>query len=176
MRVAVVTESFLPSLNGVTTSVRHVLEQLAARGHEAIVITPSAESPRRYAGFAVHEVPAIGYRSFQVGMPVPQVQQLLARFAPDVIHAASPFLLGTAALAAGRRLGIATVAIYQTDVARYARRNRLRALETAAWNVVRRVHEGADLTLAPSTAALADLRRLGLTRLALWGRGVDVHG
>ncbi|WP_309710454.1 glycosyltransferase family 1 protein [Pseudolysinimonas sp.] len=175
MRVAVVSESFLPTVNGVTTSVVRVLEHLAARGHEATVIVPAAGSPREYAGFPVNQVPALAYRQFPVGLPNSQVSGLLAAFRPDVLHVASPFLLGAQAIAAANRLGVPSVAIYQTDVSGYARRNRLAAASAFAWRLVRWIHEGADLTLAPSTTALADLRAAGVPRLERWGRGVDIE-
>ena len=174
MRVAVVSESFLPTINGVTTSVRQVLDHLKRRGHEAIVIVPSAGAPASYAGFPVFGVPAIAYRQFPVGLPSPQVQRLIADFAPDVIHAASPFLLGAQAIAAGGRLGIPSVAIFQTDVAGYARRNHLGGATRFAWRVVRWIHDGADITLVPSSASMTDLENAGIHRLARWGRGVDL--
>lgn len=174
MRVAVVSESFLPTVNGVTTSVVKVLEHLADRGHEAMVIVPAAGSPRRYAGFPVHEVAALAYRQFPVGLPNTQVSALLADFAPDVLHVASPFLLGAQAIAAANRLGIPSVAIYQTDVSGYARRNRLAVASAFAWRVVRWIHEGADLTLAPSSTAIAALQAAGVPRLGRWTRGVDI--
>lgn len=174
MRVAVVSESFLPTVNGVTTSVRQVLDHLRREGHDAIVIVPAAGAPASYAGFPVFSVPAIAYRQFPVGLPSPQVQRLIADFAPDVIHAASPFLLGAQAIAAGGRLGVPSVAIFQTDVAGYARRNRLGAATRFAWRVVRWIHDGADLTLVPSSASMADLDGAGIRRLARWGRGVDL--
>ena len=174
MRVVVVSESFLPTVNGVTNSVKKVLDHLAANGHEAIVIVPAAGAPKEYAGFRVHEVPAIAYRQFPMGLPSPLVQKLIADFRPDVIHAASPFLLGAQAIAAGGRLGIPSVAIFQTDVAGYAKRNHLGALTKVAWRIVRWIHEGADLTLVPSSASMADLEAAGIQRLARWGRGVDL--
>ncbi|MCU1411374.1 MAG: glycosyltransferase family 1 protein [Rhodoglobus sp.] len=174
MRVVVVSESFLPTVNGVTNSVKKVLDHLAANGHEAIVIVPAAGAPKEYAGFRVHEVPAIAYRQFPMGLPNPLVQKLIADFQPDVIHAASPFLLGAQAIAAGGRLGIPSVAIFQTDVAGYAKRNHLGALTKVAWRIVRWIHEGADLTLVPSSASMADLEAAGIRRLDRWGRGVDL--
>ncbi len=174
MRVAVVSESFLPTTNGVTNSVRKVLEYLRDNGHEAIVIVPAAGAPQHYAGFRVHEVPAVAYRQFPVGLPSPAVETLIARFRPDVIHAASPFLLGAQAIAAGRRLGIPSVAIFQTDVAGYARRNRLGAATRFAWRIVRWIHDGASLTLVPSSASMNDLHAAGVGRLVRWGRGVDL--
>jgi phosphatidylinositol alpha 1,6-mannosyltransferase len=175
MRIAVVSESFLPTLNGVTTSVCRVLEHLRDQGHDAIVICPSAGAPQEFAGFPVHEVPAFAYRQFPVGLPNPQVQRLLDDFGPDVVHAASPFLLGAQAIAAAARRNVASVAIFQTDVAGYARRNGLGAATALAWRLVRWVHDGADLTLAPSTASMADLASAGVKRVERWGRGVDLE-
>ena len=174
MRVAIVSESFLPTVNGVTNSVKKVLEHLRDRGHEAIVIVPAAGAPSHFAGFPVHEVPAFAYRQFPVGLPNPGVARLLADFAPDVVHAASPFLLGAQAIAAAGRVGIPSVAIFQTDVAGYARRNHLGAATKFAWRVVKWIHEGADLTLVPSSASMHDLELAGVERLARWGRGVDL--
>jgi len=173
--VAVVSESFLPTVNGVTTSVLRVLDHLAAQGHEAIVICPDAGAPAEYAGFRIHQVPSIAYRQFPVGLPSPQVQRILSGFRADVLHAASPFLLGAQAIAAANRLGVPSVAIYQTDVAGFARRNGLGMTSAIAWKYVRWVHEGADLTLAPSAASEYDLRTAGVSRLARWGRGVDLE-
>lgn len=175
MRVAVVSESFLPTVNGVTTSVLRVLDHLAAAGHEAIVVCPDAGAPAEYAGFRIHQVPSVAYRQFPVGLPSPQVQRILARFEPDVLHAASPFLLGAQAIAAANRLGVPSVAVYQTDVAGFARRNGLGMTSAIAWKYVRWVHDGADLTLVPSAASEYDLRTAGVRTLARWGRGVDLE-
>lgn len=175
MRIAVVSESFLPTVNGVTNSVRHLLRHLRDAGHRVIVIVPAAGAPKEYEGFPVHEVPALAYRQFPVGLPNPGVTKLLAEFRPDVIHAASPFLLGAQAIAAGKRLGVPSVAIFQTDVAGYARRNHLGAAEQVAWRVIRWIHDGAELTLAPSSASIADLAGAGVQRVERWGRGVDLE-
>jgi phosphatidylinositol alpha 1,6-mannosyltransferase len=174
MRIAVVSESFLPTINGVTNSVCKVLDHLAAQGHEAMVIVPTAGSPATYAGFPVVQVPAVAYRQFPVGIPGPRVQKLIDDFSPDVVHVASPFLLGGEAIAASKRLGIPTVAIFQTDVAGYARRNHLAAASRVAWRIIRWIHADADLTLVPSSAAMADLEKAGIARLSRWGRGVDL--
>lgn len=174
MRVAIVSESFLPTVNGVTGSVCKVLDHLADNGHEAMVICPAAGSPSHYRGFPVHQVPAVAYRQFPVGIPNAQLARLIGRFRPDVVHAASPFLLGAQAIAAANRQGIPSVAIFQTDVAGYARRNRLGSASKLAWRFVRWIHDGADRTLAPSTSSRNDLEGAGVQRIELWGRGVDL--
>jgi len=175
MRVAVVSESFLPTVSGVTTSVCKVLAELRRTGHEAMVVAPSG-APESYAGFPVHTVPALSYRQFPVGLPNPRVLGLLADFQPDVLHAASPFLLGAQGIAAARRLGVPSVAVFQTDVAGYAHRNHLGQATRLAWRFVKWVHDGADLTLVPSEASMRDLRRIGVANLDRWTRGVDLDG
>lgn len=175
MRVAVVSESFLPTLNGVTTSVARLLEHLEWEGHDATLIVPAAGAPSRFSGFAVHEVAAVPYRRFPVGLPNHRLALLLAGFDPDVVHVAAPFLLGAQALATARRMGVPSVAIYQTDLPAYSRSNGLRVTERIARRIIGRIHDGADLTLAPSSSAAGDLLASGVDRVARWGRGVDIE-
>lgn len=175
MRVAIVTESFLPTVNGVTNSVKKVLDHLSLRGHEAIVICPAADAPAEYAGFRVHEVPAVALREFPVGLPSPVVERIIDGFAPDVLHAASPAILGGHAINAAKRRGIPSVAVFQTDIAGYTGTNGIGVMRELAWSMLRRVHNAADRTLAPSTASIRDLARRRVERVHRWGRGVDLH-
>mgnify|MGYP006198528291 FL=1 len=99
-RVAIVTESFLPQINGVTNSVVRVLETLKQHEIEAMVIAPTAPSPK-HLGFDVHTTTAISVLQFPVAMPGPGVAKLLEDFAPDVIHVAAPFMIGAQAIAWG---------------------------------------------------------------------------
>jgi phosphatidylinositol alpha 1,6-mannosyltransferase len=179
VRVAIVTESFLPTLNGVTTSVLRVSEFLTQRGDEVMVIAPQvpgATDDDLPAGLQVHRVPSLAYREFPVGLPHPMVQTLLAHFQPDVLHAASPFLLGYQALLAAKKLRIPSVAIFQTDVAGFAKRNALGATERFAWWAVANIHNTADLTLVPSQTSKRQLEECGVSQLDHWARGVDLRG
>jgi phosphatidylinositol alpha 1,6-mannosyltransferase len=121
MKVAIVTESFLPSINGVTNSVLRVIDTLLQEGHELLVIAPTSEGPS-YRGVPVIKSPAVVLSGFPVAIPTPLISAALDRFGPDVIHVAAPFWLGGEAIAYGHRRGIPTVAIYQTDVAGYMKR------------------------------------------------------
>ncbi|WP_336920843.1 glycosyltransferase family 4 protein [Aquipuribacter sp. SD81] len=174
MRVAVVAESFLPTVNGVTNSICRVLEHLERRGDEALVIAPGP-APESYAGAPVREVTAFSYRQFPVGLPTAHVQQVLEDFAPDVVHVAAPFVLGAYGLTACERLDLPTVAVYQTDMAGFAARHGFTLASRGVWRWLRRVHEMADMTLAPSRSAMADLRAHRVPRVRLWGRGVDTE-
>jgi phosphatidylinositol alpha 1,6-mannosyltransferase len=176
VKVAVVTESFLPHVNGVTRSVLHVLEHLRDNGHDARVVAPG-DPPRSCHGFDVIGLPAVGLPGYpQVRLPVVAPGRLvreLAEFRPDVIHLASPFILGGPTVRAAADLGVPVVAVYQTDVAGFALRYGLSAVSNAAWRHIRSIHERADLTLAPTPTVARDLERHDIPRVRIWPRGVD---
>lgn len=184
MRVAIVAESFLPNVNGVTNSVLRVIEHLRRTGHEVIVIapdTPRGEPPadKLHDGVRIHRVPSMMFpkvTSLPLGVPRPRMVGVLRGFDPDVVHLASPALLGWGGVHAARHLGIPTVAVFQTDVAGFAQSYGIGALSRASWAWTRRLHSKADRTLAPSTAAMEDLVAHRIPRVYRWGRGVDVTG
>lgn len=185
MRIAVVTESFLPQVNGVTNSVLRVLEHLHAEGHQALVVAPGSRArpaagertPREHCGFPVVGMPSVPlprYQQVRVAASGPlRLDRTLAAFRPDVMHLAAPFLLGQQAAQAGHRLGIPMVSVYQTEVPGYAARYGLPQLEPVLWRWVRHVHNLTGRTLAPSSFAAAQLAEHGVQRVHRWGRGVD---
>jgi phosphatidylinositol alpha 1,6-mannosyltransferase len=177
MRVALVTESFLPQVNGVTNTVRRILEHLAAEGHDALVVAPGP-GPDSYAGFPVVAVPAVGlpgYREFKLGLPTRRVERILRGFGPDLVHLASPIALGAAGARAARRIGVPCVAVFQTDIAGFARQYGFRGTHAVIWSWLRHIHRQAEVNLVPSKASLEQLRAQSIPRLALWGRGVDAE-
>lgn len=184
MRVAIVAESFLPNVNGVTNSVLRVLEHLRRTGHEALVIAPdnprgAAAADRIHDGIRVHRVPSRMFpkvTSLPLGVPRPRIVGVLRGFDPHVVHLASPALLGYGGLHAARRLGVPTVAVFQTDVAGFAASYGMGVASTAAWAWTRHLHSRADRTLAPSTAAIEDLEAHRIPRVHHWARGVDITG
>ncbi|GAA4570993.1 glycosyltransferase family 4 protein [Planotetraspora kaengkrachanensis] len=177
MRVAIVSESFLPQVNGVTNSVCRVLEHLARTGHEAMVIAPG-RGPSDYAGFPIRTTPAFRlpfYRSFRVGLPSGEIMTALEEFKPDVVHLASPTVVGASGMTAAARLGVPAVAVFQTDLAGFARQYGMRGADAAIWGWLRHIHVRAARTLAPSSATMSELNAHGIPRLSLWGRGVDLQ-
>ncbi len=179
MRIAYVTESFAPDVNGVASTAMRVAEQLARLGHHPLVIAPepAGGAPRIGTDFPVVRVPAVGlplYRGFRVGLPGPHVRAAIAGHRADLVHLAGPVILGASGGAAAQRLSLKTVAVYATDLAAYARTYHLGgAGESACWQRLRRIHNAADRTLAPSAATAAVLRDRGFRRVHVWGRGVD---
>jgi phosphatidylinositol alpha 1,6-mannosyltransferase len=174
LRVAIVTESFLPALNGVTNSVLRVLDTLEADGHEAMVISPSFRE-RHYGNVECFRAPAIPFKQFAVGLPNPYLTATLAQFRPDVVHVASPFWLGGQAIAAAARLRVPSVAVYQTDVSGYLARYNMQFARAAVDRMIAAIHAPASVNLAPTPAAASYLKGLGLKNVDVWGRGVDLE-
>lgn len=176
LRIAIVAESFLPLVNGVTNSVLRVTEHMRDRGHSVDIVAP-APSIGTYHGATVHEIPSIGvpgYQGLRVGRSRAAVRSLFTSLKPDVVHVASPAVLGAAALGLAGEMGIPSVAIYQTDLAGFVSRYHLSMMSPVVWRGVARLHRSADLTLAPSTSAVWDLRERGVDNVVRWMRGVDL--
>ncbi len=183
VRVAIVAESFLPYVNGVSNSVVRVLEHLRRTGHEALVIAPDTppgepRADRLHNGIRVHRVPSRMFpkvTTLPLGVPLPRLVRVLRGFDPDVLHLASPALLGYGGLRAARRLGVPTVAVYQTDVPGFAESYGIGMTSRAAWAWFRHLHSLADRTLAPSTATMESLAAQRIPRVHRWTRGVDLY-
>jgi len=175
LRVVIVTESFLPQINGVTNSVLRVLEHLKAHGDQALVIAPeSVGGVNEYLGFRVKRVPSLEMKGMlPVGFPMKSLEPLIDGFAPDVIHLASPFFLGNYAAKIAEKLNIPTLAIYQTDVAGFARHYGLTIAHDSLKKWVAKIHSRATRTLAPSKWSCEDLEKSGVQNVHLWQRGVD---
>lgn len=183
MRIAYVTESFPPVVNGVAITAMRVAEHLVRRGHKPLVIAPEPApgSLRLDAEFSypVARMPSVAlpiYPDFRFGVPGPWIRTAIAEHGADLVHLAGPVVFGASGGAAARKLGLPVVAVYATDMAAYARTYHLGRLgETVSWRLTRRVHNAVDRTLSPSAATAADLKARGFERVSVWGRGVDTQ-
>ncbi|MFP5308172.1 MAG: glycosyltransferase family 4 protein [Actinomycetes bacterium] len=177
LRVAIVTESFPPSVNGVAGTVARVAEHLRRRGHEVVVVAPGPGQDG-HDGVPVVRVPSLPLPlcpELPVGLPVPRLRETLEAFRPDVVHLASPAVLGHAGGRIARDLGVPVLAVHQTDLPGFATRYRLRPLARPLWGWVRRTHALADRTLAATPTVARDLRLAGVRDVHVWGRGVDAE-
>jgi phosphatidylinositol alpha 1,6-mannosyltransferase len=181
VRIAYVTESFPPDINGVAHTALRVAEHLVNRGHEPLIIAPEPAGgqprPDRMLEYPVVRVPSFAvpvYPGLRVGVPGPRIRAAVAAHPTDLVHLAGPFVLGASGCTAARKLRLPAVAVYATDMAAYARSYHTGLPGQAiAWGRLRRIHNAVDRTLAPSSAAARDLRAHGVERVFIWGRGVD---
>ena len=175
MRIALISETFLPDTNGVVSTLCHLLDYLQSRGHEAILFAPH-DAPHSYAGTQV--VPL-------AGMPLPMYPDLkftppqfgitahLRRFKPDILHLAGLVALGPTGRYVANVLRLPMVGAYHTDFPAYSTHYGMGWLKSSTYAYLRWFHNRCAINLCPSLATIADLRAHGFRRLRLWGRGVD---
>ena len=176
MRILIATESFLPRSNGVTNSVLKVGTNLRNLGHDVQILAPG-KGPFEIQGLNVDRVPSIAVESLaQVDFPTIRVKEIanrINRFKPDVLHLASPFLLGDQARRVAKQYQIPSVAVFQTDVAGFVNHYGLSRISTLVERRIKKIHSTVDLNLAPSTHSMSYLENLGIGNIKIWGRGVD---
>ncbi|QGN32215.1 glycosyltransferase [Microlunatus sp. Gsoil 973] len=176
MRIAFVTETWLPSADGIITRVLATIDELRRRGHEILVVAPRTPEPE-HAGVLVRTVPTIRfgwvYGGQRWGLPLPRVARYLAEFGPDVVHVLNPVLIGAAGAVSARAQGVPLIASHHTDLVRYARDYQLSWIVPALRAHQRRLHGLAHVNLATSTTGREQLHANRITNVGLWPAGVD---
>ena len=172
MRIEIVTDTFLPDVNGVAMTLGRMRDGLRARGHRVHVIHTGASAGVGESCAAA--VPLPGYKEVRVGLPKPfELRARWLRKRPDVIYVATESPLGTSALKAANALGIPVAAGFHTNFQDYMGQYRMGVMQPLALAYLRRFHQRADCTLAPSDDIVARLNSAGFDRVHRLGRGVD---
>lgn len=177
MRIALVCETFLPDVNGVTTTLCRLLEYLDAEGHETLLFAPQG-APSHYA--ATEIVPLGGmplplYPELKLTPPQFGISNRLRAFQPDLLHLVGPVVIGAMVPYLAQNLRLPLISSYHTDFGAYSRHYGLGFLQDTVNAYLRWIHNRCLVTLCPSSVTLEALRTHGFRRLKVWGRGVDIQ-
>lgn len=175
MRVAIITENFLPKVDGVTRTLARLLEHLQTSGHQALLLGPDS-GMEQYAGAEI--IGTVGwpfpfYPELKLNFFRPLFMRRLSEFRPDIVHLVDPVILGAAGLMVARVLDIPLVSSYHTNLAAYCEHFGFAFLTKPMWSHIRSIHNQCSLTFCPSLSTAAMLRKQGFHRLHIWSRGVD---
>lgn len=177
MKIAIVTETFLPSTDGIVTRLTKAIDYFIREGHEVLVIAPDL-GVYDYKGAKVVGVKPITfpfYRYRKWGVPSRKVYRELKKFQPDVVHAVNPILLATSAVKAAQKLDLPLVSSYHTHLPKYLDYYKVyKPAKPLLWWYIKRNHKNADLNLVTSKAIHDELAEQGIERLDIIPRGVDV--
>ncbi len=173
MRILLTTESSLPYLSGVTVAVDALARGLGSRGHEVLVLAPSpvsgeepgsAGSPGpapRYAWMPSYQMPRVAPPRYRMPWPMPWAAAVRGaeRFAPDIVHAHSPFVSGLLARRLARRIGAPLAFTHHTRFADYGHYLGPLAGPGAALTdaYLGRFWGGCGAVIAPSTDLAAEI-------------------
>lgn len=177
MRIALICETFLPDVNGVTTTLCRLLEYLQYQGHDVLLFAPHG-APSSYAGAEVvplNGMPLPLYPEVKLTPPQPGLTARLQRFQPDLVHLVGPVVLGAIVPGIVRRLGLPLIASYHTDFGAYSQHYGFGFLKHGVNAWLRWIHNRCRINLCPSRFTMNVLRAAGFRRLRIWGRGVDIE-
>ena len=176
MRIAVFSDTFLPQVNGVANTLARLLEWGERSGNSIRLFAPQyMGAPGAEASvLRFPSVPFFPYPECRLAWPAARrIDPLLRQFQPDVILNMTEFSLGRAGLSAARRMGIPAVSNYSTHFPQYLSYYHADWLKPAAWQFIRRFHQQHAATVCPSSDAQASLWQQGVTRTAIFSRGID---
>lgn len=182
VKLALVTETFPPEINGVAMTLHRLVNALAARGHVIEVVRPrqsradALATPPPFAEFLVPGYPCPGYPDLKIGWPVYfRLKKHWRAARPDVVHVATEGPLGCAALHAARTLKIPVSSSFHTNFHAYGKHYGVGFLHNAGLAYFRWFHNRAACTFAPSADVITALAASGFRNLHLMGRGVDTE-
>jgi len=164
LKIAIVTDAWLPQVNGVVTTLVELRLGLIARGHEVVMVEPS--------GFRRFACP--GYREIELAWwPARRVAALLREARADAIHIATEGPLGGAARAYCKRRSLAFTTAFHTRFPEILAKA-LRVPERWGYAWFRRFHAGSSGVMVPTAGMLEILRGYGFRNLRQWSHGVDL--
>jgi phosphatidylinositol alpha 1,6-mannosyltransferase len=189
VRVLYCTDTYPPQVNGVSVVTALSVEGLQQRGWECAVVAPryaartatlTGLTARSLGAAAEHTTIASGplpiYPDVRIAAPAYlTIARAIGRFKPDLVHCQTEFVVGRLGQIAARRANLPLVSSYHTDFSRYAKAYGASWIRPAVSAYIARFHRRSLRTYTPSAPARDDLHRLGVERVEVWGRGVDVN-
>lgn len=178
MRIAIITENFLPKVDGVTRTLARLLEHLSKTGHQVILLGPETNMAT-YAGadlVGTYGIPLFLYPELKFNFWRPKFTQKLMKFQPDVIHLVDPVFLGAFGLAVVRYYlpNVPIVSSYHTNLAVYCDHFGYGFMTSIMWRWNQYCHSFSRFTACPSPSTTTILNDHGFNNVRLWPRGVDI--
>ncbi|MDQ7988578.1 MAG: glycosyltransferase family 1 protein [Candidatus Dactylopiibacterium sp.] len=180
LRIAIVTETYPPEINGVAMTTGRIVDGLLRLGHEVRLVRPrqhAEDQPAPTAGFdemLAAGIPIPRYNHLKMGLPARlALVRAWSRERPDIVQVVTEGPLGWSALGAARKLRIPVITEFHTNFHSYTRYYGVGWLRQplAAW--LRRFHNKGDLCLVPTASLRAELTASGHARVDVLARGVD---
>jgi len=182
VKLAIVSETFPPEINGVAMTFGVIASELGRRGHSVAVYRPwrrdlkGTTGARGYAQVPMPGLPIPGYPLLRMGLPAAGVlRRAWTADRPDLVHVATEGPLGLSAVKAARSLGIPVTSSFHTNFHAYTQHYRISLFRDVALAWLRYVHNLTNRTFAPTADLCDELAKMGFRNLAVLSRGVDTR-
>ncbi|MDF1763130.1 MAG: glycosyltransferase family 1 protein [Oleibacter sp.] len=179
-RVAIITETYAPEINGVAHTLLQLVNGLKNCGIEVLIIRPhqqGTDQDKQHIDEHTITVPGLplpGYKELSFGLPMrSRISSALTEFAPQAIYVATEGPLGLAACSAARRLNVPVVSGFHTNFHQYGKHYHLGLLENLGYRYLRWFHNRTAATLVPTINQANELTQHLFERVHVMARGVD---
>ncbi|AKG04484.1 MULTISPECIES: glycosyltransferase family 4 protein [Salimicrobium] len=176
MKIVIVTETFLPSTDGVVTRLKEAITYIHKKGHEVVIIAPDL-GVKEFDGAIVEGIKPAKlpvYSSKYFSLPSRKVKDLLEKHNPDVVHVVNPALVGVSGVYYANKLGFPLVASYHTHVPKYLDYYNLYPFKPIFWAYFKKLHSYAHTNVCTSQTILKELQQKRIHNLEVWKRGVAI--
>lgn len=182
LRVAVVTETWPPEVNGVAVTLSKLIQHLGQRQHTIQLIRPRQDkhdAGREQTGWSellLRGLPIPKYPQLKLGLP--SKKALLKAWSskrPDVVHIATEGPLGWSALQAAHILRLPVTSDFRTNFHSYCQHYGVGWLSKPIVAYLRKFHNRTALTMVPTSALKHQLESVGFKNLRVVARGVDTQ-
>ena len=181
LRVAMVTETYPPEINGVALTIEKLARGMQDRNHDIQVIRPRQEqdgwTPNDMAGAPVltRGLPIPRYPQLKIGLPAKRLlHDLWSRRRPDLVHIATEGPLGWSALKVAKKLQIPVSTDFRTNFHAYSSHYRVGWLQKPIMSYLKKFHNSAECTTVPTESLKRELDKDGFKRLVVIPRGIDM--
>ena len=182
LRVALVTETYPPEVNGVAMTLGRMVDGLRRRGHSVQLVRPrqpgdgTAAAEDSLDEILVRGLPIPGYGGLRFGLPAGSaLRRAWLRQPPDIVHVATEGPLGWSAVGAARALRLPLSSSFHTNFDAYSRHYGVGWLKKPISRYLRGLHNRTDATLVPTQTLVQELAAQGYRNLSVLSRGVDVR-
>jgi len=178
LRIAIVTETFPPEVNGVAMTLGRIVHGLLQRGHSVQLIRPRQPDDNSLPSSGLDEVLCRGiqlpaYKELRFGLPLKfRLTRMWQGKRPDIVHVATEGPLGWSAVSAARKLQLPVTSSFHTNFHSYTHHYGMGLLKTPIESYLRRLHNKTDATMVPTTALQLELQQRGFKNVCLLSRGV----
>jgi len=180
VKIALVTETYPPEINGVAMTLSELVNGLRERGHHVQVVRPMQSGERSSLCSDAEQVTVPGlpiprYSELRFGLPAGRkLNQAWSTSRPDIVHVATEGPLGISAIRKAKALGIPTTSTFHTNFHSYSEHYSARFATGLILGFLRWVHNSTLCTMAPTEELRHALARDGFRNVEVFGRGVNL--
>jgi glycosyltransferase involved in cell wall biosynthesis len=180
LRIAFVTETYPPEINGVAVTIERIVKGLHERNHELQLVRPRqsrtdfADTEPRFQEILMRGLPIPRYPSLKMGLPSKRaLVDLWSLKRPDIVHIATEGPLGWSALQAVHRLKLPVSSDFRTNFHAYSKHYGVGWLHKPIMAYLRKFHNQTQCTMVPTEGLRRSLEEYGFQNLSVLARGVD---